>query len=43
MELKGDAMSAINKIGVIGAGNMGSGIAQKIIQEGISVVMVDTL
>jgi enoyl-CoA hydratase / 3-hydroxyacyl-CoA dehydrogenase len=42
MELKGDAMSAINKIGVIGAGNMGSGIAQKIIQEGIAVVMVDT-
>ncbi|MEJ2156594.1 MAG: 3-hydroxyacyl-CoA dehydrogenase NAD-binding domain-containing protein [Desulfobacteraceae bacterium] len=35
-------MSAINKIGVIGAGNMGSGIAQKIIQEGIPVVMVDT-
>jgi enoyl-CoA hydratase/3-hydroxyacyl-CoA dehydrogenase len=35
-------MSAINKIGVIGAGNMGSGIAQKIIQEGIAVVMVDT-
>lgn len=34
-------MSAINKIGVIGAGNMGSGIAQKIIQEGIPVVMVD--
>ncbi len=35
-------MSTINKIGVIGAGNMGSGIAQKIIQEGIAVVMVDT-
>ncbi len=34
-------MSAINKIGVVGAGNMGSGIAQKIIQEGIPVVMVD--
>ncbi|RLC17460.1 MAG: 3-hydroxyacyl-CoA dehydrogenase/enoyl-CoA hydratase family protein, partial [Deltaproteobacteria bacterium] len=34
-------MSKINKIGVIGAGNMGSGIAQKIIQEGINVVMVD--
>ncbi|MGD9365511.1 MAG: 3-hydroxyacyl-CoA dehydrogenase NAD-binding domain-containing protein [Desulfobacteraceae bacterium] len=34
-------MSAIHKIGVIGAGNMGSGIAQKIIQEGIPVVMVD--
>jgi len=35
-------MSSIRKIAVIGAGNMGSGIAQKIAQEGISVVMVDT-
>ncbi len=34
-------MSQINKIGVIGAGNMGSGIAQKIAQEGLSVVIVD--
>jgi len=34
-------MSQIKKIGVIGAGNMGSGIAQKIAQEGIDVVMVD--
>ncbi len=34
-------MSQINKIGVIGAGNMGSGIAQKISQEGIPVTMVD--
>jgi len=34
-------MSEINKIGVIGAGNMGSGIVQKIAQEGINVVMVD--
>jgi enoyl-CoA hydratase/3-hydroxyacyl-CoA dehydrogenase len=34
-------MSQINKIGVIGAGNMGSGIVQKIAQEGINVVMVD--
>ncbi|MBW2040874.1 MAG: enoyl-CoA hydratase/isomerase family protein [Deltaproteobacteria bacterium] len=34
-------MPVINKIGVIGAGNMGSGIAQKIAQEGIPVVMVD--
>jgi len=34
-------MSAINKIGVIGAGNMGSGIVQKIAQEGINVVMID--
>lgn len=35
-------MSQIRKIGVIGAGNMGSGIAQKIAQEGIPVVMIDT-
>jgi enoyl-CoA hydratase/3-hydroxyacyl-CoA dehydrogenase len=34
-------MSQITKIGVVGAGNMGSGIAQKIAQEGIPVVMVD--
>jgi enoyl-CoA hydratase/3-hydroxyacyl-CoA dehydrogenase len=34
-------MSQIKKIGVIGAGNMGSGIAQKFAQEGIPVVMVD--
>jgi enoyl-CoA hydratase/3-hydroxyacyl-CoA dehydrogenase len=34
-------MSQINKIGVIGAGNMGSGIAQKMAQEGLHVVMVD--
>jgi len=33
---------AINKIGVVGAGNMGSGIAQKIAQEGINVVLIDT-
>ena len=31
----------MNKIGIIGAGNMGSGIAQKTAQEGLSVVMVD--
>lgn len=35
-------MSHISKIGVIGAGNMGSGIAQKIAQEGIDVVIIDT-
>jgi len=34
-------MSQVNKIGIIGAGNMGSGIAQKIIQEGLLAVMVD--
>ena len=31
----------IQKVGVIGAGNMGSGIVQKIAQDGIDVVMVD--
>lgn len=31
----------MQKVGVIGAGNMGSGIAQKIAQEGINVVMID--
>ncbi len=35
-------MGKISKIGVVGAGNMGSGIAQKIAQEGLHVVMVDT-
>lgn len=34
-------MTQIRKVGVIGAGNMGSGIAQKFAQEGIPVVMVD--
>jgi enoyl-CoA hydratase/3-hydroxyacyl-CoA dehydrogenase len=34
-------MSQISKIGVIGAGHMGSGIAQKIAQEGMQVVLVD--
>jgi len=34
-------MAQIKSIGVVGAGNMGSGIAQKIAQEGIPVVMVD--
>jgi enoyl-CoA hydratase/3-hydroxyacyl-CoA dehydrogenase len=31
----------IQKVGIIGAGNMGSGIAQKVAQSGIDVVMVD--
>jgi enoyl-CoA hydratase/3-hydroxyacyl-CoA dehydrogenase len=31
----------IQKVGIIGAGNMGSGIAQKVAQEGIDVVIVD--
>ncbi|MGD9212985.1 MAG: 3-hydroxyacyl-CoA dehydrogenase NAD-binding domain-containing protein, partial [Desulfobacteraceae bacterium] len=34
-------MGQLKKIGVIGAGNMGSGIVQKIAQEGLSVIMVD--
>ena len=34
-------MAQISKVGVIGAGNMGSGIVQKIAQEGIPVVMID--
>jgi len=34
-------MSQISKIGVIGAGHMGSGIAQKVAQEGIDVVLID--
>ncbi|RLB17754.1 MAG: 3-hydroxyacyl-CoA dehydrogenase/enoyl-CoA hydratase family protein [Deltaproteobacteria bacterium] len=34
-------MSTISKVGVVGAGNMGSGIVQKIAQEGIPVVMMD--
>ncbi len=34
-------MSQISKIGVIGAGHMGSGIAQKLAQEGFDVVLVD--
>ncbi len=34
-------MSQISKIGVIGAGHMGSGIAQKIAQEGMTVVLID--
>ena len=32
----------MKKIGVIGAGNMGSGIAQKLAQEGFETVMIDT-
>lgn len=35
-------MKEISKIGVVGAGNMGSGIAQKLAQEGLNVVLVDT-
>ena len=31
----------MKKIGIIGAGNMGSGIVQKTAQEGLQVVMMD--
>ncbi|MFO7751800.1 MAG: 3-hydroxyacyl-CoA dehydrogenase NAD-binding domain-containing protein [Desulfobacteraceae bacterium] len=34
-------MAQINRISVIGAGNMGSGIAQKLAQEGIDVILLD--
>lgn len=34
-------MKKIEKVAVIGAGNMGSGIVQKVAQEGIDVFMVD--
>ncbi len=34
-------MKEITTIGVVGAGNMGSGIAQKLAQEGLNVVLVD--
>lgn len=34
-------MATLSKVGVVGAGNMGSGIAQKFAQEGIPVVMLD--
>jgi len=35
-------MSGIARLGVVGAGAMGSGIAQKFAQEGFEVVLVDT-
>ncbi len=34
-------MAELRKVAVIGAGNMGSGIAQKTAQEGLDVVMID--
>ena len=34
--------NGISTIGVVGAGNMGSGIAQKLAMEGLNVIMVDT-
>ncbi len=34
-------MARLGKVGVVGAGNMGSGIAQKTAQEGLEVVLVD--
>ena len=36
-----DAMKAVESVAIIGAGNMGSGIAQKSAQEGFDVQMVD--
>jgi enoyl-CoA hydratase / 3-hydroxyacyl-CoA dehydrogenase len=35
-------MKEITMIGVVGAGNMGAGIAQKLAMEGLQVVLVDT-
>lgn len=35
-------MSQMSKVGVIGAGAMGSGIVQKVAQEGFDVIMIDT-
>ena len=35
-------MNEIKTIGVVGAGNMGSGIAQKLAMEGLQVVLADT-
>lgn len=34
-------MGELNIIGVVGAGNMGSGIAQKLAQEGLQVILAD--
>ena len=34
-------MKAVENVAIIGAGNMGSGIAQKSAQEGFNVQMVD--
>lgn len=35
-------MKEISTVGVVGAGNMGSGIAQKLAMEGLNVILVDT-
>lgn len=35
-------MKKITTIGVVGAGNMGSGIAQKLAMEGLQVILADT-
>lgn len=35
-------MKQATTVGVVGAGNMGSGIAQKLAMEGLNVIMVDT-
>ncbi|MBW1713739.1 MAG: NAD(P)-binding domain-containing protein, partial [Deltaproteobacteria bacterium] len=34
-------MADLKQVAVIGAGNMGAGIAQKTAQEGLDVVMID--
>ena len=34
-------MAELKQVAVIGAGNMGAGIAQKTAQEGLDVVMID--
>ncbi len=34
-------MGDVFKVGIVGAGNMGSGVAQKMAQEGLDVVLVD--
>jgi enoyl-CoA hydratase/3-hydroxyacyl-CoA dehydrogenase len=36
-----EEMVRLTKVGIVGAGNMGSGIAQKTAQEGLQVVLVD--
>ena len=39
--LREESMGAIKKIGIIGAGTMGAGIAQKTAQSGLEVVLMD--
>ena len=37
----GTSKDSFNKLAVVGAGNMGSGIAQKMATEGFDVMLVD--